>query len=63
MRKLALVAMITILALVIPASPAASGGWWSYINARPSLVAPGMTVRVARMVTFSPVREKPSTPT
>ena len=47
MRKTALVTMASILVLGMTASPAAGGGWWSSTTARPSVVAPGMTVRVA----------------
>lgn len=52
MRKMALVAIVSIMVVGMPASPAAGGGWWSYADLSPSLVAPGMTVRIR--ATFLP---------
>ena len=46
MRKLVLLALVSIVVVGMPASPAASGGWWTFVTSHPSLVAPGMTVRI-----------------
>jgi hypothetical protein len=41
-----LVALVSIMVVGMPASPAAGGGWWTFVTSRPSLVAPGMMVRI-----------------
>ena len=46
MREMVLVAWVSMVLVGMPASPAAAGGWWTFVNSRPSLVAPGMMVRI-----------------
>jgi len=44
--------MVPMMVVALPASPATGGGWWSSADPSPSVVAPGMTVRIK--ATFLP---------